>query len=84
VGEQTWVTGSVTLNLYRPPSRLKMLFGWSEEIGSVVKPGLTPVSIAGTARPVKSPTVVLLRYQVDCAASAANPGNRFASIRLPD
>ena len=43
--------------------------------------GLLPVMIAGTARPVKSATVVLFGYQVDCWASAAKWGKRRASIR---
>ncbi len=51
-----------------------MLFGWSEEIGRVDQSGLLPVSIAGTARPVKSATVELSRYQVEFAASLAKPG----------
>jgi hypothetical protein len=51
-----------------------MLFGWSEAIGRVEPLGLLPVMIAGTARPVKSATVVLLRYQVDLRASAAKWG----------
>ena len=42
--------------------------------------GLLPVMIAGTARPVKSATVVLLRYQVACRARAAKWGKRRASI----
>jgi len=61
-----------------------MLFGWSEEIGRVDQSGLTPVSIAGTARPVKSATVLLSRYQVDWRASCAKPGKRFESIPLPE
>ena len=37
--------------------------------------GLSPVSNAGTARSVKSATVLALRYQVESRAKRAKAGN---------
>ena len=43
--------------------------------------GLSPVSSAGTARSVKSATVLALRYQVESRAKLAKAGKRSALIR---
>ena len=56
------------------------MFGWSRTTGSAPFFGFWPLRIAGTATVVEAETVVVLRYQVERAASLAKFGNRFASI----
>ena len=56
------------------------MFGWSRTIGSAPFFGFWPLRIAGTATVVEAETVVVLRYQVELAASLAKFGKRFASI----
>ena len=56
------------------------MFGWSRKIGSAPRFGFWPVRIAGTATVVEAETVVVLRYQVELAASLAKFGKRLASI----
>ena len=52
--EQTDVASSDTFIRCVLPNRAKMLFGWSEDVGSLSFDGQLPSMIAGWARSVES------------------------------